>query len=98
MAAGQGSEGRELSNEDAISFGRRFGVGCFTFFAGGWSGAMVAVLIGKAVEGARKAPSCEGLPTCNWYVYAGIGALIGAVTLPALVFWRLRRGARPSST
>jgi len=28
---------------------------------------------------------------CNWYVYVGIGGLIGALTLPALVLNRLRR-------
>ncbi|MCC6317710.1 MAG: hypothetical protein IT361_08470 [Gemmatimonadaceae bacterium] len=81
-----------LSNEDAISFGRRVGVGCFTLFVGVWSGAMVGVLIGKVVEAARKAPSCEGLPTCNWYIYAIGGAVVGALTLPSLVFWRLERG------
>ena len=70
---------------------RNIGVGCFTAFIGLWSGAMVAVLIGKIVEGLRGAPSCEGLPMCNWNVYAGIGAVIGAVTLPVLALARLRR-------
>ncbi len=58
---------------------------------------MVAVLLGKFIEGAKRAPSCEGLPTCNWYVYAGVGALIGALSLPILVFRRLRRGKAPAS-
>ncbi|MBL8982693.1 MAG: hypothetical protein JNL26_10950 [Gemmatimonadetes bacterium] len=80
-----------------VALGRRVGVGCFSLFVGTWSGAMVAVLLGKVIEGARRSPSCEGLPTCNWYVYAGVGALVGAVSLPALVFWRLRRGSAPSS-
>ncbi|MGQ0764067.1 MAG: hypothetical protein ACT4OZ_00190 [Gemmatimonadota bacterium] len=82
------------ADEEAISLGRTVGVGCFTFFTGLWSGGMVAVLVGKVVEGARKAPSCEGLPICNWYVYAGIGAVIGAVSLPILVLGRLRRRER----
>lgn len=98
MGEGQSGRGGNLSNEDAVAFGRRFGVGCFTFFVGAWSGAMVGVLIGKAIEGARRAPSCDGLPTCNWYVYAGVGAAVGALSLPLLVFWRLRRGKKPSST
>jgi hypothetical protein len=34
------------------------------------------------------------LPVCNWYVYAGVGALIGAVTLPVLVLNRLKRGRK----
>ena len=70
---------------------RNIGVGCFTTFIGLWSGAMVAVLIGKIVEGARGAPACEGVPMCNWNVYAAVGALIGATTLPLLVLNRLRR-------
>ena len=90
MAAGDGRDA--LSNEDAIAYGRRVGVGCFSLFVGLWSGGMVGVLVGKFIEGARRAPTCEGLPVCNWYVYAGIGAAIGAVTLPVLVLWRLRRG------
>ena len=70
---------------------RNVGVGCFTAFIGLWSGAMVAVLFGKIFEGIRGAPTCEGLPLCNWNVYAGVGAVIGAVTLPVLALTRLRR-------
>lgn len=91
MGATGGTEDRD------VAVGRRVGVGCFSVFVGTWSGAMVAVLLGKVIEGARRSPGCEGLPTCNWYFYAGIGALVGAVSLPALVFWRLRRGAPPSN-
>lgn len=79
------------ANEDAIAFGRKFGLGCFTFIIGGFSGGMVAVLVGMAIEAARKAPKCEGLPVCNWYVYVGIGGVLGALSLPALVLNRLRR-------
>jgi hypothetical protein len=70
---------------------RAIGVGCFTAFAGFWSGGMVAVLIGRIVEGLRKAPSCEGLPICNWASYAMVGAAVGAISLPVLVLRRLRR-------
>ena len=58
---------------------------------------MVAVLVGKAVETFRRSPGCEGLPICNWYVYAVGGAVIGALSLPVLVFWRLRRGKAQGS-
>ena len=70
---------------------RNIGVGCFTTFVGFWSGGMVAVLVGRIVEGLRQSPSCEGLPICNWTSYALIGAVLGAVTLPVLVLRRLRR-------
>lgn len=86
--------GETLTNEEAIAFGRQVGLGCFSLFVGAFSGGMVAVLVGKFIDGALKAPTCEGLPSCNWYVYAGIGAIVGAVTLTTLVMWRLRRGKR----
>ncbi|MEP7384786.1 MAG: hypothetical protein ABI910_24155 [Gemmatimonadota bacterium] len=78
-------------NEAAIAFGRKFGLGCFTFVIGGFSGGMVAVLIGQFIDGLRKAPGCDGLPVCNWYVYVGVGGLLGAVSLPLLVLRRLTR-------
>ncbi len=78
-------------NEAAIAFGRKFGLGCFTFVIGGFSGGMVAVLIGQVIDGLRKAPGCEGLPVCNWYLYVGVGGLLGAVSLPLLVLRRLTR-------
>jgi len=92
MAEERGRAPDERANEAAMALGRTAGVGCFALFVGVWSGAMVGVLAGKFIDGIRKAPACEGLPSCTWYVYAGIGAAIGAVTLPALVLWRLRRG------
>lgn len=76
-------------NEEAIAFGRKFGLGCFTFVIGAFSGGMVAVLVGRIVAALTKAPACEGLPICNWYVYAGVGALLGAVSLPVLVLRRV---------
>jgi hypothetical protein len=82
------------ADEESIDLGRTIGVGCFSLFVGAWSGAMVAVLVGKIVAGVRKAPSCEGLPICDWYVYAGIGAAVGAISLPILVLRRLKRGER----
>jgi hypothetical protein len=52
---------------------------------------MVAVLVGRMIEGMRGSASCEGLPICNWYVYWWIGAALGATTLPLLVLRRLTR-------
>ena len=78
---------------------RNLGIGCFSTCIGMWSGGMVAVLMGKLIEGARGSPTCEGLPICNWYVYAALGAAMGAVSLPVLVLRRLRRrGADERST
>lgn len=78
--------------EDRLA--RNIGVGCFTFFIGAVSCAMIGVGIGKAVGYFTRCTPAEGLPACNWWVYAGWGALLGAVTLPTVVLWRLRRTDR----
>lgn len=82
-------EASDEASDEAIAFGRKFGLGCFTFVIGFFSGGMVAVLLGRIMAGLRKAPSCDGLPLCNWWVYVGIGGLVGAISLPTLVLRRL---------
>jgi hypothetical protein len=70
---------------------RNIGVGCVTTVAGFFSGGMIAVLIGKLVGYVQACKPPEGLPACNWWVYAGIGAVVGALTLPVLALTRLSR-------
>ncbi len=70
---------------------RVVGIGCFMAWIGAFAGAMIAVLVSKGVAFFTKAPSCDGIPTCNWYIYAAVGAGIGALTLPWLVVSALRR-------
>jgi hypothetical protein len=77
---------------------RNIGIGCFTTFLGIVSGAMIAVLIGKIVEGVKGCAAPEGLPACNWWVYAGWGAVIGGLSLPTLVLLRLRRSEARAET
>jgi hypothetical protein len=67
------------------------GVGCFTAFAGWWSGGMIAVLVAKIVGAIQGCPAGEHGQPCNWYVYALAGAVIGAISLPVLALRRLRR-------
>lgn len=76
--------------------GRNLAIGCFMTPLGAMSGAMVGVLVSKIVAWLTKAPVCEGIPTCNWYVYAGWGALVG-LSLPVLVLRRLFQSAPPAS-
>jgi hypothetical protein len=76
-------------------FARNIGVGCITTVAGFFSGGMIAVLIAKFVGSLQGCKPPEGLPACNWWVYAGIGAVVGALTLPVLALRRLSR-PRPS--
>ena len=78
----------------AISRGRRVALGCFTAILGGLSGGMVAVLVSMFVGYLMRAESCPGIPTCNWYVYWLVGALVGGVSLPALVLWAVGRPKR----
>jgi len=68
-------------------------IGCFMVPIGAVSGSMIAVLLSKIVAYFTKAPTCPDIPTCDWHVYAGIGALLGAVTLPTLVLRRLSQPA-----
>ena len=70
---------------------RNIGVGCVTTFAGFFSGGMIGVFVAKVAGSVQGCRPPEGLPACNWYVYAGIGALIGALTLPVLALRRLTR-------
>jgi hypothetical protein len=70
---------------------RNIGVGCVTTVAGFFSGGMIAVLVGKFVGSMQGCRPPEGLPACNWWVYAGIGAVLGALTLPVVALRRLSR-------
>ena len=74
---------------------RNIGVGCLTTVAGFFSGGMIAVMVGNFVGRMQGCKPPEGLPACNWWVYAGIGAVVGALTLPVLALRRLSR-TRPS--
>ena len=82
----------ELDRAGVIA--RNVGVGCVTTVAGFFGGGMIAVFIGKVVGSVQGCKPPEGLPACNWWVYAGIGAVLGALILPAVVLIRLNQ-ARP---
>ena len=77
----------DAGNESVAA--RNIGVGCVTTVAGFFSGGMIGVFVAKVVGSTQGCRPAEGLPACNWYVYAGIGALIGALTLPVLALRRL---------
>jgi hypothetical protein len=71
------------------------GVGCVTLFAGLAGGGMIAVLIAKIVGVATRCPSDPetGAP-CDWFTYAVYGALIGAIVVPTVSIWFLRRSRK----
>ena len=79
---------------DEFRKSRYIGVGCVTMVAGLFSGAMIGVFVAKVVGSFRGCKPPEGLPACDWHVYAGIGMLIGVLTLPVLALSRLRRSDR----
>ena len=77
-----------------VSTVRRVAIGCFTAWLGFVSGAMVAALLSKFWAFVTKSTECDGIPSCNWYIWAGIGGLVGAVTLPMMVLWVLGKPAK----
>jgi len=70
---------------------RYVGVGCVTAVAGFFSGGMIGVFVAKMVGSFKGCQPPPGLPACDWHVYAGVGMLIGVITLPALALSRLWR-------
>ncbi len=80
----------EISSAGGSNVTRYGCVGCLTLVAGTFSGGMIGVLIAKIVGSARNCEPPTGLPACDWHVYAGLGMLIGAVTLPVVALMRLR--------
>ncbi len=84
--------GPALSDEDRRM--AKIGVGCFTTFIGAISGAMIGVLVAVGVSFGTRCKPLEGLPACDWHIFAGWGALIGAISLPTLALSRLRRRER----
>ena len=79
---------------DEFRTSRYVGVGCVTAIAGLFSGGMIGVFVAKAVGSFRGCKPPEGLPACDWHVFAGVGMLIGILTLPVLALSRVRRGDR----
>ena len=73
------------------STARVLAIGCFMAWIGALSGAMVAILVSTGVAYVRRAPTCDGIPSCDWYIYAAVGGAIGMLTLPWLVVSALRR-------
>jgi hypothetical protein len=69
-------------------------IGCFTAWLGFFSGAMVFALIAKVVAYTTHLRACEGVPSCDWYVYALVGGGLGFVSLPVLVLWVLGKPAK----
>jgi hypothetical protein len=66
------------------------GVGCFTAVTGFFSCAMIAVFVGKVVGMARRCTPIEGLPACDWHIFAIVGGVLGATVLPVIVLRKLR--------
>lgn len=82
-------------NFEKPSVGRQAAIGCFMAVIGFFSGGMIAVLVSKAVAFFTKAPKCDGIPTCDWYIYMFVGGALGALTLPWLVVSAMRQPAPP---
>jgi len=66
------------------------GVGCFTAIVGAAGGFMIAVLIAKIVGSLRGCEPAEGIPACDWHLFAFTGMAIGIVLLPTISIIRLK--------
>ena len=71
-------------------------IGCLLAFAGLFAGGMIAVALGKLVGSLKRCTPAEGLPACDYEVYLLVGMFIGALTLPGLTLWRMRRERPPT--
>ncbi len=80
------------------SAGRQAAIGCFMAVIGFFSGGMTGVLVSKAVAFFAKAPKCDGIPTCDWYIYMFVGGALGALTLPWFVVSAMRQPAPPPTS
>jgi hypothetical protein len=67
------------------------GVGCFTVVTGFFSGAMIFVLVARIIGTFRKCVPGEGLPACDWHLFAAAGGILGAVSLPIIAISKLRK-------
>ena len=87
--SGPKAESPEQAKESRSA--RNIGVGCVTAVAGFFSGGMVGVFVAKIAGSIQACEPPQGVPACNWPVYAVIGMGVGALTLPSVVMWRLTR-------
>lgn len=86
-----------MNPADEFRTSRYVGVGCVTAMAGLFSGGMIGVFVAKMVGSFRGCQPPPELPACDWHLYAGVGMLIGILTLPVLALTRLRRSDRTES-
>jgi len=86
--------GETLEEARESRVARNIGVGCVTAVAGFFSGGMIGVLVAKIVGSVQACEPPQGVPACNWPVYAVIGMGVGVLTLPSLAMWRLTRSDR----
>ena len=61
------------------------------YFAGGMMGVAIAKLVGSL----QRCTPVEGFPACDFEIYLHVGGLIGFVTLPAVIIWRLGQRSAP---
>lgn len=90
--------GQEPAGYEKPSAARVAGIGCFMAAVGFFSGGMIGVLISKIAAYLMRAPRCDGIPTCDWYIYMFVGGAIGAITLPWLVVSALRSAPAPTAS
>ncbi|MBX6331860.1 MAG: hypothetical protein IRY91_08435 [Gemmatimonadaceae bacterium] len=86
----------QRTGDEKRSPAQPFAVGCLLAIPGFFGGGMIAVGIGKIVDGLTRCQPAEGWPVCNTPAYLLVGAVAGAILLPSVVVWLMlrRKGAR----
>jgi hypothetical protein len=98
MTAPSGPPGAGYEFSTAERIGQRVALGCLTIAGGTAGGFMLGTMVSKAVGSIRNCQPAEGLPACNYWLYAVPGALLGLVLVPAITFWRLHLSQRSTDT
>jgi len=92
--SGPSTPGAGAGDAPGVSGVRRVAIGCVTAWLGMFSGAMILVFVSKMVAYLTHAQACPGIPSCNWYIYAAVGGVVGALSLPVLVLRVLGKPAK----
>ena len=58
---------------------------------------MIAMMVGKVVDGITGCRPVGDVPVCDWWKYWYTGALLGAVMLPSVAVYRLRKSRKNDS-
>ncbi|HEU4628673.1 MAG TPA: hypothetical protein VFS08_02980 [Gemmatimonadaceae bacterium] len=82
----------QAGSEEISGCWGRAGFGCATVLGGWFGGGIIAIMVLKILSFFTRVGNCNDLPVpCNWYKFAFAGAVVGAIGLPGVLLWKMRR-------